>query len=129
MHFIASSAAAWPLATWAQQASRTYRIAYLALAGTNDATIVKERLKELGYEEGKNLIFDLRSAHGEPEALPKVAADLVQTNPDVIITGFGTATAKAAQAATKTIPVVFSNVGDPIGSGSLIARSASSALT
>jgi putative ABC transport system substrate-binding protein len=117
IHFIASSAAAWPLATRAQQASRTYRIAYLALAGTNDATIVKERLKELGYEEGKNLIFDLRSAHGELEALPKVAADLIQTNPDVVITGFGTATAKAAQAATKTIPVVFSNVGDPIGSG------------
>ena len=85
IHFIASSAAAWPLAARAQQASRTYRIAYLALAGTNDVTIVKERLKELGYEEGKNLIFDLRSAHGELDALPKVAADLVETNPDVII--------------------------------------------
>jgi hypothetical protein len=44
-------AAAWPLVARAQQTSRTYRIAYLALAGTNDATIVKERLKELGYEE------------------------------------------------------------------------------
>jgi putative tryptophan/tyrosine transport system substrate-binding protein len=110
-------AAAWPLVARAQQTSRTYRIAYLALAGTNDATIVKERLKELGYEEGKNLIFDLRTAHGEIEVLPRVAADLVNSNPDVIIAGFGTAAAKAAQAATKTIPVVFSNVGDPIGSG------------
>jgi putative tryptophan/tyrosine transport system substrate-binding protein len=109
-------AAAWPLVARAQQTSRTYRIAYLALAGTNDATIVKERLKELGYEE-ENLIFDLRTAHGEIEVLPRVAADLVNSNPDVIIAGFGTAAAKAAQAATKTIPVVFSNVGDPIGSG------------
>jgi putative ABC transport system substrate-binding protein len=89
----------------------------LAFAGTNDATIVKRRLEELGYEEGKNLIFDLRSAHGELEILTKVAADLVKSNPDVIIAGFGTAAAKAAQGATKTIPVVFSNVGDPIGSG------------
>ncbi len=54
------AAAAWPLEGRSQQASRTYRIAYLALAGTDDATIVKERLEELGYEEGKNLIFDLR---------------------------------------------------------------------
>jgi len=110
-------AAVWPVVAHAQQASRTYRIAYLALAGTNDATIVKERLKELGYEEGKNLVFDLRTAHGEIEVLPRVAADLVNSNPDVIIAGFGTAAAKAAQAATKTIPVVFSNVGDPLGSG------------
>ena len=110
-------AAVWPVVAHAQQASGTYRIAYLALAGTNDATIVKERLKELGYEEGKNLVFDLRTAHGEIEVLPRVAADLVNSNPDVIIAGFGTAAAKAAQAATKTIPVVFSNVGDPLGSG------------
>lgn len=114
---VCGAAAAWPIEGHAEQASKTYRVAYLALAGTNDATIVKQRLKELGYEEGKDLIFDLRSAHGQIGSLPKVAADLVATNPDVIITGFGTATAKAAQAATKTIPVVFSNVGDPIGSG------------
>lgn len=107
----------WPFVARAQQASRTYRIAYLALAGTKDATIVKERLNELGYQEGKNLTFDLRTANGAIEALPKIAADLVKTDPDVVITGFGTAAAKAAQAATTTIPVVFSNVGDPIGSG------------
>jgi putative tryptophan/tyrosine transport system substrate-binding protein len=117
IHFIASSAAAWPLRARAQAASRAYRIGYLALAGTKDAAIVKERFRELGYEEGTNFVFDFRSAQGELAILPKIAADLVATNPDVIITGFGTATAKAAQAATKTIPVVFSNVGDPIGSG------------
>lgn len=117
INFIGTSAAAWPLISRAQQAPRTYRIAYLSLAGTDDATIVKDRFRELGYEEGRNLTFDLRSADGKLENLPQVVADLVATNPDVIITGFGTATAKAAQAATRTIPVVFSNVGDPIGSG------------
>jgi putative ABC transport system substrate-binding protein len=59
----------------------------------------------------------LRSAQGRPEALGELASELVKTNPDVIIAGFGTATAIAAQRATKTIPVVFSTVGDPIGSG------------
>jgi putative ABC transport system substrate-binding protein len=109
--------AAWPLAARAQQATSSYRIAYLALIGDLDAVIIKQRLAELGYAEGKNLIFDFRSAEGQPERLPQLAVELVKTNPDVIIAGFGTATAKAAQAATATIPVVFTTVGDPIGTG------------
>ena len=87
------------------------------MAGSKDAAIVRQRFLELGYREGGNFLFDLRSAQGDLAMLPKVAADLVAANPDLIIAGFGTATAKAAQAATKTIPIVFSNVGDPIGSG------------
>jgi putative ABC transport system substrate-binding protein len=114
---IVGGAIAWPIEGLSQQASRTHRVAYLALAGTDDSTFIKERFKELGYKEGENLIFDLRSAHGQLETLGELASELVKNNPDVIITGFGTATAKAAQVATRTIPVVFSNVGDPIGSG------------
>jgi putative ABC transport system substrate-binding protein len=107
----------WPAIAVSQKVLK-YRIAYLALAGLGDAIVViKQRLGELGYDEGKNVIFDLRSADGRSEALAELALDLVKTNPDVIITGFGTATAKAAQAATRTIPVIFTNVGDPIGSG------------
>jgi hypothetical protein len=63
------------------------------------------------------LIFDFRSAEGHLEHLPQLALDFVESNPNVIVTGFGTATAKAAQAATTSIPVVFTSVGDPIGSG------------
>ena len=114
---LGGAAAAWPLVARAQQVTRSYRIAYLALLGDLDAVIVKRRLAELGYAEGKNLIFDFRSAEGQPERLPQLAVELVKTNPDVIIAGFGTATAKAAQAATATIPVVFTTVGDPIGTG------------
>jgi putative tryptophan/tyrosine transport system substrate-binding protein len=114
---LGGAAAAWPLAARAQQATRPYRMAYLALIGDLDAVIIKQRLAELGYAEGKNLIFDFRSAEGQPERLPQLAVELVKTNPDVIIAGFGTATAKAAQAATATIPVVFTTVGDPIGTG------------
>jgi putative ABC transport system substrate-binding protein len=114
---LGSAAATWPLAAGAQQPAKSYRVAYLALLAGQDATIVKQRLAELGYNEGKNLVFDLRSAEGQSDRLPQVAADLVKTNPDVIVAGFGTATAKAMQAATATIPVVFTSVGDPIGTG------------
>jgi putative tryptophan/tyrosine transport system substrate-binding protein len=114
---LGGAAAVWPLVARAQQATSSYRIAFLALLGDLDAVIIKQRLAELGYAEGKNLIFDFRSAEGQPERLPQLAVELVKTNPDVIIAGFGTATAKASQAATATIPVVFTTVGDPIGTG------------
>lgn len=114
---LSGAAVAWPLKTSAQASDRAYRVAYLTFVGDRDAVIVKQRLTELGYIEGRNLVFDFRSAQGRPERLPKLAAELVATNPDVIVAGFGTATAKAAQGATATIPVVFTSVGDPIGSG------------
>ena len=62
-------------------------------------------------------MFDYRSAEGRLERLPLLAAESVGANPDVIVTGFGTETAKAAQAATTTIPIVFTSAGDPIGAG------------
>jgi ABC transporter substrate binding protein len=114
---LGGAAAAWPLAARGQQSAKIYRVAYLALVGDRDAMIVKQRLDELGYSEGRNLVFDFRSAQGRPERLPELAAELVTTNPDIIVASFGTATAKAAQGATATIPVVFTSVGDPIGTG------------
>ena len=111
----AGSSPCWSRAARAQQVTKFYRVAYLALLSDQDAAIVKQRLNELGYSEGKNLIFDFHSAAGQLERLPQLATELVKTNPDVIVTGFGTATAKAAQAATATIPIVFTAVGDPIG--------------
>jgi ABC-type uncharacterized transport system substrate-binding protein len=114
---VGGTAAAWPLAAYAQQAGKSHRVAYLSLLAGQDSIIVKQRLQELGYAEGKNLIFDHRSAEGASARLPQLATDLVRTNPDVIVAGFGTLTAKAAQAATATLPVVFVSVGDPIGAG------------
>jgi putative tryptophan/tyrosine transport system substrate-binding protein len=110
-------AATWPLAARAQQPAKSYRVAYLALLDGQDSAVVKQRLDELGYTEGKNLIFDFRSAEGQSGRLPQLAADLVRTKPDVLIAGFGTLTAKAAQVATANIPIVFVSVGDPIGAG------------
>ncbi len=114
---LGSAAAAWPVLTHAQSGTKSYRLAFLALRNGQESAVVKLRLEELGYAEGKNLVFDFHSADGQPERLAALATELVQTNPDVIVTGFGTLTAKAAQAATAAIPVVFTTVGDPIGAG------------
>ena len=114
---LVGGAAAWPMPLGAQQAAKSYRVAYLALLAGPDSTAVKERLSELGYTEGKNLIFDHRSAEGQSVRLPQLAAEFVRTNPDVIVAGFGTLTAQTLQAATASIPIVFVSVGDPIGAG------------
>jgi putative ABC transport system substrate-binding protein len=76
-----------------------------------------QRLQELGYREGGNIILDYRSAEGRSEWLPQLAVELVRANPDVLIAGFGTLAPKAAIAATKSIPIVFTFVGDPVGAG------------
>ena len=116
--FIPGAAIAWPMPLHAQQsAAKSSRVAYLALAGDEDAALVKRQLEELGYHEGKNLIFDFRTAEGRLERLHELATKFVATSPDVIVTGFGTETAKAAQAATTAIPIIFTSVGDPIAAG------------
>jgi putative ABC transport system substrate-binding protein len=114
------TAATWPLTARAQQGTKYYKIGYLALLPGEDTTLMKpllERLHELGYAEGKNMIFEYRSAEDHPERLPELAAELVQASPDVLIAGFGTLAAKAAKAATTTVPIVITSVGDPIGAG------------
>jgi putative ABC transport system substrate-binding protein len=121
---VLSGAIALPLTAGAQQPSRFYRIAYLALLPDEDTTLAQpflQRLQELGYDAGKNMTLAYRSADGRPERLPQLAAELVQAAPDVLVTGFGTLAAKAARAATSSIPVVFTMVGDPIGAGLVVS--------
>jgi putative ABC transport system substrate-binding protein len=115
-----AGALAAPLAAEAQQAAKVYRIGFLALTPEEDSTSMKallERLHELRYSAGKNMTFEYRSAEGHPERLPALATELIRAKPDVLIAGFGTLTAQAAKAATTTIPVVFTTVGDPVDSG------------
>ena len=117
---ICGAAVAWPFAAHPQQKVRLKRIAYLALLPGEDTSLaqaLRERLHELGYIEGENIRFDYRSADDRPERLLRLAIELVQANPDVMVTGFGTLTAKAAKAATTTTPIVFTNVADPVGAG------------
>jgi putative ABC transport system substrate-binding protein len=104
----------------AQQSGKVWRIGYLALTPGENTSLMKallERLHELGYRETKNVTFEYRSAEGSPDRLPHLAMELVRANPDVLIAGFGTLAAQAAKAATTTIPIVFTNLGDPVGAG------------
>lgn len=74
-------------------------------------------MRELGYVEGKSVAFDLRSAEGRPERFPALAADIVKTKPDVILSGGGAPSVRAAMRATASIPIVFPASGDPVGEG------------
>jgi len=72
----------------------------------------------LGYLEGENLTLDWRFAEGRNERIPALAAELVATKPDVLIT-YTVAPTLALQKATRTIPIVFVVIGDPVGSGAV----------
>jgi putative ABC transport system substrate-binding protein len=110
----------WPMMAQAEQANTPHRLAYLALLLGEDSTFARsclQRLDELGYRDGRNMVWDYRSAEGHAERLPQLAAEIVASRPDVLITGFGTLAPKAAAGATRSIPIVFTAVGDPIGAG------------
>jgi putative ABC transport system substrate-binding protein len=73
-------------------------------------------LRDLGYVEGRNITFEHRYAEGRNEILPKLAAELVSLQPDVIL-AVSTPAARAAKFATQSTPIVFARVSDPVGSG------------
>src|SRR4029079_18855743 len=109
-----------PFAAQAQQSTKQHRIAYLALLSGEDTTYARpflQRLQELGYREGQNMVWDYRSAEGRTELLAQLASELVRAGPDVLIGGWGTLAPKAAMTATGSIPIVFTSVGDPVGAG------------
>jgi putative tryptophan/tyrosine transport system substrate-binding protein len=102
-----------PLAVEAQQAGKVYRIGVLSGTSSPDPAHHQpflKALRELGYVHGQNLILDERYAAGH-ERLPALAAELAGLNVDVIVT-IGTPAARAAKAATATIPIVFTVEGD-----------------
>src|ERR1700751_1374948 len=107
-----------PGAAKAQQTAKIPRIGYLAsnLAGSGPMHLhetVRQGLRDLGYVEGRNLVIEYRDAQGKLETLPARAAELVAMKVDVIFAP-GTQHALAAQQATKTIPIVFADIADPV---------------
>jgi ABC-type uncharacterized transport system substrate-binding protein len=106
----------------AQQAVKTARIGFLITAPTASpefrATVdpFRQGLSELGYVEGRNLIIEYRSAEGKQELFPSLANDLVRLRVDLILAG-STPHARAAQQATRTIPIVVPVMGDPVADG------------
>jgi putative tryptophan/tyrosine transport system substrate-binding protein len=115
---VGSTAVAWPLGGAAQQA-KTPKVGVL-VAGTPNPEpfwrIFREGLRDLGYIEGQNILFEFRSAQGRPSLLPELAADLVRLGVNIIVT-WQTPTVRAAKEATKDIPIVMADAGDPIGTG------------
>lgn len=106
--------------TRAEAQPRRYRVGSLvmtsATATAGRGRVVVDRLEELGYREGKNLVIERRYAEARPERLPALAAELVALKPDVILASTPPA-ALAVARATSTIPIVFTNVPDPVGIG------------
>jgi putative tryptophan/tyrosine transport system substrate-binding protein len=104
----------------AQQPAKVSRIGYLGLSfpSANVARIeaLRQGLRDLGYIEGENIVFEWRWAEGKAERIPELAAELVKLKVDIIVTGGSTAT-RAAKKATVTIPIVMSQDSDPVGSG------------
>jgi ABC-type uncharacterized transport system substrate-binding protein len=109
-----------PLAAAAQSVAKVWRIGYLGpVSPSTGARLLesfRQGLRELGYVEGQNVLIDYRWADGRPDRFPVLAAELTQLGVDAIVTYNNPAVA-ALQHATRTIPIVVANMGDPVGSG------------
>ena len=113
----------WPRAVRAQQKAMPV-IGFLSsglpsTAAALDAAFLKG-LGEIGYVEGQNVVIEYRRAEGSYDQLPAMAADLVGRKVNVIVAG-GLPAAQAARSTTSTIPIVFSGVGDPVGTGLVVS--------
>ena len=116
----------WPLAARAQQGERVRRIGVLMPGDENDP-VAKPRfsaftqaLADLGWTDGRNVRMDLRWGGDDTNRIRALAQELVGLQPDIILTG-GTPATVALQRETRTIPIVFANVADPVASG-IVAR-------
>jgi putative ABC transport system substrate-binding protein len=117
---LGGAAVAWPLAARAQNSGKIVRVGMLATANPRSASFVQafeQKLRELGYIEGQNMVIDFRNAEGHVDRLPDLATDLVRLGADVIVTATEPAT-RAAKKATAAIPILMVAINfDPIALG------------
>jgi putative tryptophan/tyrosine transport system substrate-binding protein len=122
---IGGAAAAWPLAARAQQGERMRRIGVLMPYDENDSEMklrysaFTQALADLGWTDGHNVRMDLRWGGSDINRIRTLAQESVGLQPDIIVTN-GTAATVAVQRETRTIPIVFVNVGDPVASGLVV---------
>jgi putative ABC transport system substrate-binding protein len=118
---LGGAAAAWPLSTRAQQTERVRRIGILT-GGPNDASfrsdlaVFQKALQDLGWIEGRNVEFNIRSGDNNEQRVTTEAGELVRFKPDVILVGPSHALLRLRNE-TSTIPIVFVGVSDPVGQG------------
>ncbi len=114
---IGGAAATWPLTAHAQQSGGVRRIGVLetvsATINAANLNALRQGLRDLGYVEGSDFIFEYRSAEGKGDRFADLATELVRQKVDVIVTR-GTPAVIAAKAATATIPVVMAAIGEPL---------------
>src|SRR5262245_23760255 len=119
---LGGAAAAWPLAARAQQGERMRRIGMLMNLRESDqegqarVSAFVQRLKELGLTEGRNLRLDIRWGATDIESYRRHATDLIALAPDVLV-GATSPIVAALQRTTRTVPIVFAGVIDPVGAG------------
>jgi putative ABC transport system substrate-binding protein len=116
---LGGAAIAWPLALGAQEAGRVYRVGFLWDRPTiwpHALEAFHQRLRDLGWVEGQNLVVEYRWAEGQFDRLPALTEELIGLKVDVIVAPTSIYTG-AARRATSTIPIVFASHADPIGSG------------
>src|SRR5437016_6034036 len=119
MSLFGAAAAVWPLAGRAQQPAKLPTVGALVIGSTDPEQFwrdFRQGLRDLGYVEGQNIRFEFRSAQGQANRVPELAAELVRLKVDVIVTWF-TPPTQAAKQATHEIPIVMADTGDPIGTG------------
>jgi putative ABC transport system substrate-binding protein len=123
LSLIGSGAVAWPLAVRAQQADQMRRIGMLMAYAEGDpegqafVAAFREGLQKLGWAEGRNIRIDIRWAKsGDPELRERFAREIIALNPG-LITSHGTPSTATLAKQTRTIPIIFVNVTDPIGGG------------
>ena len=113
-------AALGPVAAWSQKAPRVYRIGFLhggSAPATRGKAAFLSGMRALGYEEGRDFMVESRFADFRPERYAAIAAELVQLKVDVIVASGGAGSVRAAQKATRTIPIVMQQTADPVGDG------------
>jgi putative tryptophan/tyrosine transport system substrate-binding protein len=122
MSLLTGAAATWPLATRAQQPERVRRIGVLTPFAADDAegharlTAFAQGLQQLGWTVGQNIRIDYRWGDDKADTMRKYAAELVALAPEVILANSSPAVSSLLQA-TRTIPIVFAVVADPVGAG------------
>ncbi|MFL6951554.1 MAG: ABC transporter substrate-binding protein [Xanthobacteraceae bacterium] len=117
---LGGTACTWPLSLRAQHSPKVPKVGFLgnstAVLEANLVGPFRNGLRELGYEEGRNILIEYRWADGDYQRLPGLVDDLLAANVDLIVTA-GTPAALAVKKATTSVPLVMVAVGDPVGSG------------
>ena len=115
----ATTIATWPRVARAQQAGKLPTIGFLGVSTPSGwshyVTAFEQRLRELGWIEGRTVAIEIRWAEGRGERFSEIAAEFVRNNVDIIVTAGGAVV--AAKQATSTIPIVFALANDPVGIG------------